>query len=296
MKTHITVLTKEAVDALAIKQNATVVDATVGTGGHTRHIISKLGKEGVCIGIDADPEAIQIAEQTLTGNATIYFRVGNFRNINSILDDIGIHEVNAVLGDLGWRTEQFGGNGKGFSFMVDEPLIMTYGDPESYQFVARDILNEWDEIDIAHVLTGYGEERFARKIARKIVEVRTRKPIMTTFDLVAVIKDAVPSFYHHHKIHFATRTFQALRIAVNDELKALESFIEQSILRLAPAGRLAIISFHSLEDRIVKHTFREYAHNGNGNVLTKKPITATSEELEKNPRARSAKLRIFEKI
>lgn len=296
MRIHETVLAKEAVEALRLFPDAMVVDATVGAGGHARSILSTLGTRGTFIGIDADNTAIEVLEQTLKGEAAIHLRVGNFRDIDSILNDlgVGVGQVHAILADLGWRMEQFSGNGKGFSFLIDEPLVMTYGNPDAYPCTARDIINSWNERDIANVLLGYGEERYARRIARHIALVRETRPIETTFDLVEVVRAAVPVPYLHSRIHPATRTFQALRIAVNDELSVLTNFIHAALGRLAPQGRLAIISFHSLEDRIVKHTFREAAQEGRGTVVTKRPIIPAPEETEKNPRARSAKLRIFE--
>ncbi len=296
MQKHITVLTEEAVDALAINESSIVVDATLGASGHAQKIVSRLGKDGVFIGIDADESAIRGGEALLSNApCTTHLTVGNFRHIDSILDLLHIEKIDAILADLGWRMEQFSGNGKGFSFLVDEELLMTFGDPKQYSFVAHTIINEWDEDQIVSIIRGYGEERFARRIANKIVEVREASPIKTTFDLVRVIESAVPSWYLHGRIHPATRTFQALRIAVNDEFDALETFIRKSIDRLNPSGRLAIITFHSLEDRIVKHLFRNLAHDHIGTLITKKPITASREEITQNPRSRSAKLRIFEK-
>jgi 16S rRNA (cytosine1402-N4)-methyltransferase len=181
--------------------------------------------------------------------------------------------------------EQFSGNGKGFSFQVDEPLIMTLGDAMGYAFTAGDIVNDWEEESLVNILTGYGEERYARRIAKGIVEAREKGPIRTTKDLVSIIERVVPKGYLHGRIHPATRTFQALRITVNDEFETLSEFIEKAIMALAPKGRLAIITFHSLEDRIVKHAFRAYMEKGEGTVITKKP----------NTRSRSAKLRVFEK-
>jgi 16S rRNA (cytosine1402-N4)-methyltransferase len=172
---------------------------------------------------------------------------------------------------------------------------MTYGDPSVYPFTAEDIVNEWDEEHIDSILEGYGEERFHHRIARGIVEARTHGVIRTTYELVDIVTRSVPVFYRHGKIHPATRTFQALRIAVNDELRALETFLKKSVERLEEDGRLAVITFHSLEDRIVKHTFRAFAHDGQGNVITKKPILPTREQIIENPRSRSAKLRVFEK-
>jgi 16S rRNA (cytosine1402-N4)-methyltransferase len=247
------------------------------------------------VGIDADPVAIEHARTALSQKgASVRLCVGNFRNIDSLLNTEGISEVDGILADLGWRMEQFSGNGKGFSFQIDEPLVMTYGDPSAYSFTARDIVNDWEEDQIRTILRGYGEERFSGRIARCIVEARAHKPINTTNELVSVITASVPSFYLHERIHPATRTFQALRIAVNDEFTALEEFIEKAILCLRPHGRLAIISFHSLEDRIVKHLFRAFGEE-NGTVLTKKPITPSPQELTANPRSRSSKLRIFQK-
>lgn len=297
MKTHITVLEDEAVEALAIKKSSTIIDATLGASGHALRIVEALGTKGTFVGIDADALAVEKGKEILAhAKATLHLAVGNFRDINSILEQLHIAKADGILADLGWRMEQFSGNGKGFSFQVDEPLIMTFGDPETYIFTAADIVNDWDEENIKNILKGYGEERFSGRIATAIVDARIVKRIETTFELVEIIKGIVPAFYRNGRLHPATRTFQALRIAVNDEFRALEDFIKHSIALLNPGGRLAIITFHSLEDRIVKHLFRNYAHDQVGHVLTKKPIVSTREELLENPRARSAKLRIFEKI
>ncbi len=296
MQKHITVLQTEAVEALALTKSSTVVDATLGSGGHAREIVARLGTKGTLIGIDADDTAIgALTEVFKKTTCTTHLVNDNFEHIDSILDLLHIEKVDAILADLGWRMEQFSGNGKGFSFQIDEPLLMTYGNPEKYPFTARDILNEWSEESIANVLKGYGEERFARRIARHIVTAREVKEILTTSELVAIIEGAVPSFYGKGRIHPATRTFQALRIAVNDEFGVLERFITKSIGRLTDGGRIAIITFHSLEDRVVKHHFKNFAHDHHGVVVTKKPITPSPEELRTNPRARSAKLRVFEK-
>lgn len=296
MQKHITVLQTEAVEALALTKSSTVVDATLGSGGHAREIVARLGTKGTLIGIDADDTAIGALTEVFRETAcAIHLVNDNFEHIDSILDLLHIEKVDAILADLGWRMEQFSGNGKGFSFQIDEPLLMTYGNPKKYPFTARDILNEWSEESIANVLKGYGEERFARRIARHIVTAREVKEILTTSELVAIIEGAVPSFYGKGRIHPATRTFQALRIAVNDEFGVLERFITKSIGRLTDGGRIAIITFHSLEDRVVKHHFKNFAHDHHGVVVTKKPITPSPEELRTNPRARSAKLRVFEK-
>lgn len=296
MNTHITVLTDEAVEALAITSSSTIVDATLGSFGHARRIIQKLDTTGTFIGVDIDNHAIvQCANEFEDALPHVHFVNDNFRNISSILKQLHHTKVDGILADLGWRLEQFSESNKGFSFQKDEPLVMTLGNPEQYVFTAHDIVNTWDEENIVRILTGYGEERFAKRIAKKIVEKREVKSIETTAELVTIIMDAVPSFYAHGKIHPATRTFQALRIAVNDELRVLEQFIPDAINALSSNGRLVIITFHSLEDRIVKHLFRTFAHDQVGRVLTKKPIVPTDAELIQNPRARSAKMRVFEK-
>jgi 16S rRNA (cytosine1402-N4)-methyltransferase len=296
MEQHITVLAKEAVEGLNITPSATIVDATLGSGGHARAILGKLGKGGTFIGLDADRSAIEALEESLSSAADTHLLNRNFRKVDKVLKELNIQNVNGILADLGWRMEQFGGGGKGFSFLIDEPLLMTFGDPKNYPFTARDIVNEWKEEDIKNVLKGYGEEKFAGRIARHIVEAREEAPIERSGELAEIIFHAVPGFYRRGRIHPATRSFQGLRIAVNDELEALEEFIKKSIAALAKEGRLAIITFHSIEDRIVKQAFRKAEAEEMGTVLTKKPITATSEELSGNPRARSAKLRIFEKV
>lgn len=289
---HETVLLHEAVDALAIEPTDTIVDATFGAGGHAAEILKQLGDSGLYIGIDVDETALANPLGELKNTTLVN---GNFRELEKTLRSLHSTNVNGILADLGWRMEQFSGNGKGFSFRIDEPLLMTLGDPKDYPFTARDIVNEWDETVLADIIFGYGEDRFARRIAKAIVESRTDSPIDSSVQLADVVYHAVPAVARRGKTHPATKTFQALRIAVNDELGALEDFIQQSLQSLALNGRLAIITFHSLEDRVVKHAFRAAATADLGLVITKKPITPSAEELEKNPRARSAKLRIFER-
>lgn len=295
MKEHITVLKSEAVEALLLQPDSTVVDATLGSGGHTKEILKQLGDKGTLIAIDADKHAIAALEGKLEGDATVHLVNKNFKELDKVLATLNIPQVDAILADLGWRMEQFRGSGKGFSFTEDESLSMTYGDPKDYPFTAKDIVNEWEEESIANVLKGYGEERFAKRIARAITLARKEEEIRTSKQLADIIIAAVPKHYVSGKVHPATRSFQALRIAVNDELAALEIFIQRATAHLSPQGRLVIITFHSLEDRIVKHAFRLLAKDGIGEVLTKKPITPTDQELQDNPRARSAKLRIFQK-
>lgn len=291
---HITVLQQEAVDGLMLSPHDTVVDATFGSGGHAREIIKRLKTEGTYIGIDADETAFE--GQTFTDtNATVHLVNDNFRNLSHILSSLQIENVDAILADLGWRMEQFAQGGKGFSFMHDEPLLMTFGESTQYEFTAYDIVNEWGEDSIADIIFGYGEERNARKIAKAIVTARKAGPIKTTNQLTECVESAFPKM-HYRKVNPSTKTFQALRIAVNDELGTLESFLKDGFALLKPGGRMAIITFHSLEDRVVKHYFRTLKNEDLAELSTKKPIVPGPEELKQNPRARSAKLRIIKKL
>lgn len=297
---HITVLTKEAVEALNLKPGSVVVDCTLGSGGHAKEILATLGKDGHYIGLDADPTAIE-ANQDLTKatKAKVTLVNDNFRNIKKVISSLDLLGVDAILADLGWRQEQFSGETalpRGFSFQSDEPLKMTYGNPTDYAFTAYEIINDWDQDDIANVIYGYGEERYSRRIARSVVEHRKKQPIETAKELSEIVSEAMPHRERHKKIHPATKTFQALRIAVNDEFDALSELIADGFEVLNPGGRMAIISFHSLEDRIVKQTFRELKDEGSGVLVSKKPIIASEEEIHDNPRSRSAKLRTIEKI
>lgn len=289
---HITVLQQEAVEGLALTPSSTVVDATFGSGGHAKTIIDQLDEKGTYIGIDADATAL--TGQSFETNATVHLVNDNFRNISQILRSLHIEHIDAILADLGWRMEQFSEGGKGFSFKEDEPLLMTFGDPEHYPFTAYDIVNDWAEESIADIIYGYGDERQSRRIAKAIVTARKTGPITTTAALTACIESVIPR-KHFHKVHPATKTFQAFRMAVNDELGALEELLKEGFAHLAPGGRMAIITFHSLEDRVVKQYFRTLKEAGLGALVTKKPMVASQEELEANPRARSAKLRIIEK-
>lgn len=292
---HITVLQAEAIDALALKLNSVVVDATYGGGGHASLICKQLGKKGVYIGIDTDKTAFinNPLKSKTKDRPTIHLINNNFSNLDEVLSSLHIEKVDAILADLGWRTDQFTEGGKGFSFQAKEPLLMTFGEADNYAFTAHDIVNSWAEEDIANVLYGYGDERYSRKIARAIIEKRKLKPIDTAEELAELIADCLPRNPFKKGIHPATKSFQALRIAVNDELKVLETFIDKASSFLALEGRLAIITFHSIEDRIVKLKFRELVEAGGFRLVNKKPLTASEEELKANPRSRSAKLRII---
>lgn len=295
---HKSVLVSEVVDGLSLEQGDIVLDGTLGGGGHSAAICKRLGADGVLICLDVDSKALERAKATLKAcEARTHLLEYNFRDLDKALDELGVERVNAVLFDLGFSSDQIdGAEGRGLSFKRDEPLRMTLSDnPRGTQFTARDIVNDWDAGHIETILKGYGDERFAKRIAGAIVAEREKQPIETTFDLVQIIEKTVPRWYTHRKIHPATKTFQALRIAVNDEITALEEGLEKGITALKPKGRIAVISFHSLEDRTVKNIFRNKAKEGIGISVTKKPIIPTHEEIKENPRARSAKLRIFEK-
>ena len=291
---HKTVLLHEAVDNLVLSPQDTVVDATFGSGGHAAVITQELHREGCYIGIDADETAL---DKSKVGDVAckVHLVHDNFQNISNILRSLHIEKVNVILADLGWRMEQFADGTKGFSFMHDGPLHMTFGDPSQYTCTAEDLINDWEESVIADVLFGYAEERFARRIAKAIVTARASERIVTTGQLVSIIESAYPKAVKRSRLHPATKTFQALRIAVNDELSSLEKLINDGFAALAPGGRMGIITFHSIEDRVVKHSFRELKEAGLATLTPKKPIVPTTEELNENPRARSAKLRIITK-
>jgi 16S rRNA (cytosine1402-N4)-methyltransferase len=296
---HQSVLLTEAVESLAVKPSDVVVDATIGGAGHFSALLRKLGSDGVLIGIDADEEAVERANALLKEQhpaAKVFLQENNFRNLESILDELGVSTIDKSLFDLGWSGYQLS-RGRGFSFQNDEPLLMTYGEPQAsgcQGVAAADILNSATEETLADILYTLGEEQFSRKIARAIVEERKRERILTTTQLVEIIKKGTPEWYHHRRLHPATKTFQALRMYVNDELGALRDGLAGAVKRTRTGGRIAVISFHSIEDRIVKNFFRDEVVKGTGTLVAKKPITPSTEELAHNPRARSAKLRIFE--
>ncbi len=301
---HKTVLLHEAIDGLDIKSGDIFVDGTLGGGGHSEEVAKRFGHSVVMIGIDLDPEAIERASARLSLlNPNIHYAEGSFRNIDTILDSMGFEKVDRILLDIGLSSNQFEDSGRGFSFQKDEPLIMSFKKnpkpdlPEQVgDLTAREIVNKWELENIAAILKGYGEEQFSWKIAKAIVASREIKPIETTIDLVEIIKIATPKWYHHRKIHPATKTFQALRITVNDEIESLKEGIVKGFERLNSKGRLAVISFHSIEDRAVKNFYKSKSDEKVGKIITKKPIIPTDQEIRDNPRSRSAKLRIIEKI
>lgn len=293
---HDTVLMHEALESLELSPGDTAVDMTLGGAGHFKAMLLALGKDGRLIGIDADQDAIEratqvVAEDTRKEKPTVAIIENNFRNLSDILEGEGISSVDKVLFDLGWSGFQLA-RGRGFSFRADEPLHMTYGDPEQGA-TAADVVNSSSEEALVEILYTFGEERFARGIAKSIVRERKREKIMTTTQLVQAIEKGTPGWYHHRRLHPATKTFQALRIAVNDELGALREGLASALNHVPAGGRIAVITFHSIEDRIVKSMFRDAAYAGKGSLFNRKPIVPSDRELADNPRARSAKLRVF---
>ncbi len=286
---HTSVLSQEVIVGLDIRDDDTVVDCTLGNGGHSESI-ARLGKKIRIIGIDLDPDAILRSKERLKQFTNITFVEGSFRNIDSILRDLQLSGINKALFDFGLSSNQLEESGRGFSFQKNEPLLMTFG-KEHKNFTAQEIVNGWDEENIRHIIRGYGEERFAGRIAKAIVKARLVKPIETTGELVKIILSTCGDKVMPGKIHPATKTFQALRIAVNDELGAIKEGLTKAFQALSPKGRIAVVSFHSLEDRIVKQMFRAWSDAKQGTLLTKKPINPTLLEIKENPRSRSAKMR-----
>ncbi len=294
---HQSVLLHEAIRELEIRPDDTVIDATLGGAGHARAIAETLESSGILVGFDLDQAAIARAQTALTeAKPQIHLIRSNFRHLGSELAAREIPSIDKALFDLGWSGYQLSA-GRGFSFLSDEPLLMTYvTDITPETLTAREIVNEWEEESLIDIISGWGEERYARRIASMIVNRRGEKPFETARDLADEIKACVPAVYRYGRIHPATKTFQALRIAVNDELGALQEGLASAWQMLAPGGRIAVITFHSIEDRIVKQLFVQWEKEEGGKRITKKPLTPSDEELSRNPRARSAKLRVIEKI
>jgi len=292
--THVPVMTAEVLEHLRPERGGLFVDCTVGLGGHSRALL-EAGASRV-IGFDRDPDALAIARQTLAPWADRVELVhADYRAIAEVLDSRQIVEVNGTLADLGVSSMQFEAPGRGFSFMRDEPLDMrmdrTGGE------TAADLLAGSNEQDLADAIFQFGEERFSRRIARALVEARRESPIDTTGRLAAIVRRAIPHRGKHVRIDPATKTFQALRIWVNRELDGLDRFVDTAARRLRAGARLVVITFHSLEDRIVKHTLRALQQReALVQVLTKKPLVPTTAEVDRNPRARSAKLRAAERM
>lgn len=294
---HKTVLLKESIDNLNICKGDIYLDGTLGSAGHAKYALEKTNSEITIIGLDKDSEALKRSRERLGQSSKIILIESSYGDIEAVLNGLNIDKVNRIMLDLGLSSDQFETSGRGFSFKNSEPLLMTFKkDLKENDLTARKIVNNWQEENIADVIYGYGEERYSRRIAHAIVKYREKKSIETTDELVEIIMQAVPIFYRKGKIHPATRTFQALRIAVNDELNTLKKGLEDGFRRLAKDGRMAIISFHSLEDRIVKNFNKDRESSGQAKIITKKPIVPSDDEIKENSRSRSAKLRILEKI
>jgi 16S rRNA (cytosine1402-N4)-methyltransferase len=289
---HVPVLLKEAIDFLAIKRGGTYIDATLGLGGHSYEIAKRLGAQGHLIGLDKDPIALEKARARLSSvedSPKITLLHSSFAEVR---ERLGSTKVDGLMADLGMSSLQLNDPARGFSFQAEGPLDMRMN-PQA-EPTAEQVVNQVDEVTLANLIYEFGEERRSRRIARAIVRSR---PIRSTAQLADVISAAArPMNQAERKIHPATRTFQALRIFVNDELKDLRALLDAAPQILKPGGRLVIISFHSLEDRIVKDALRDGVKQDHYKLLTKKPVTASEEEVDRNPRSRSAKMRVAERV
>lgn len=306
---HVSVLLNESVEGLCIKPDGIYADGTMGGGGHSEAILKKLSDKGRLIGIDRDAEALEASRQRLKGFSNVTYIHDNYKNIRQILDNIGVDKIDGAVLDLGVSSYQLDNRGRGFSYMEDAPLDMRMNREDSLS--AYDVINTYSEERLASIFFEYGEERFSRKIARIIAQRRQTAPIKTTMELVDIIKAAIPERLRQKNSHPAKRVFQAVRIEVNGELRDLRGSLDDFFDSLAPGGRLAVITFHSLEDRIVKTAFASYAKGctcppdfpvcvcgkkPRAKIVTRKPILPGDEECGSNRRSKSAKLRIAEKL
>ena len=304
---HKSVMLIETVDGLNVKKDGIYVDGTLGGAGHSKEILKRLNGTGTLIGIDRDTEALKAASENLKEFKNVKYIHGNHDNIDEILDDIGIQKVDGILLDLGVSSYQLDERNRGFSYLGDNDLDMRMD--KTQDLTAKDVVNNYSEAELANIIYEYGEERFSRQIAKNVCIYRKNKKIETTKELVDIIEKSIPGFAKKEG-HPAKRTFQAIRIEVNNEIKPLKETIKKCINCLNTSGRLCVITFHSLEDRAVKNAYTEatgkctcpsdlpYCVCGAkslGKIINRKPITASKEELEENSRSKSAKLRIFEK-
>ncbi len=306
---HISVLLSESVDSLNIIPDGIYLDGTMGGGGHSSLIAKRLGQDGRLIGIDRDTDALVASRERLKSYDNVTYVHDNYKNIKSILSELGIDGIDGAVLDLGVSSYQLDCKERGFSYMEDAPLDMRMNRQDGKS--AYDVINTYSERELSDIFFSYGEEKFSRKIARIIAERREVKPIETTLELVDIIKTAIPEKFRQKGSHPAKRVFQAVRIEVNGELEDLKGALDDFFDSLKTGGRLAVITFHSLEDRIVKNAFNEYAtgctcpkdfpicvcgKSPRGKVITRKPMLPTQEEYQLNKRSKSAKLRIIEKI
>ena len=306
---HVSVLLDECIDALAIKPEGIYVDGTLGGAGHSGQIVRRL-TTGTLIGIDRDPVALKAAGERLEPfGDRVKLVHSNFSDVAQVLQQLGLTGMDGMLMDLGVSSPQLDDGSRGFSYMADAPLDMRMNNEDPFD--AAQLVNTWSQAELKRILYDYGEERYAPQIAAAICRRREERPIETTLELVDIIRSAMPPAALREKQHPAKRSFQAIRIAVNDELGAVEKVMKDAITLLNPGGRLAVITFHSLEDRIVKNAMAEAAKGCTCppsfpvcvcgkkplvKLISRKPILASEEELERNPRSRSAKLRICEKL
>ena len=307
---HIPVMLREVLSFLQPQRGQTFVDCTIGGGGHAREIVKQLLPNGKLIGIDRDEEALKAASDYLNEfSENVILEKGNFADLGTIVQDMGISAVDGILLDLGVSSRQLESAERGFSFRYDAPLDMRMNRTEAV--TARELVNSLSERRLAELIWRLGEERWAKRIAKLIVEGRARRPIETTSQLAAIVRSAIPAAARTRRIDAATRTFQAFRIAVNRELESLQAGLDAAVELLGQGGRACVLSYHSLEDRIVKESFVRYAGKcvcprsmpvcvcgaeKRIKILTKRPIVASEEEVRANPRARSAKLRAAEKL
>lgn len=306
---HKSVLLKETIEGLNVREGKIYLDGTLGGAGHSYEILKKLHGSGLLIGIDQDQEALKAARERLSEFKNVEYFNLNYIDFEKALDELGIEKIDGVLLDIGVSSYQFDNPERGFSYRFDAPLDMRMD--KSLEISAKDIVNTYSEDDITEIIREYGEEKWASRISKFIVQERENKKIDTTFELVEIIKNAIPAGARRNGPHPAKRTFQALRIEVNKELDVLKNSIDKFVHRLNPGGRIAIITFHSLEDRIVKNSFKYLEKDcicpptspictcnkkREIKIITRKPITASEEELKENNRSHSAKLRIAEKL
>jgi 16S rRNA (cytosine1402-N4)-methyltransferase len=294
---HIPVLLHETITWLRPKEGGTYVDCTVNRAGHSKEIAKIIGPKGTLIIFDLDSRALSEAKailEKLPQAPKIIPVHANFRTLTTVLKEHAIDHIDGLIADLGLSSQELDSSGRGFTFRFDEPLLMTFNDQvDEKTLTAKDIVNTWQEESIADILFGFADERYSRRIARAIVAYREDKEISSTQELVDIISRAIPMTYRHARTHFATKTFQALRMAVNDELRSIEDLINALPNCLIKEGRACIITFHSTEDRIVKNLIRSQEQL---TLVSKKAIIPTEEEIKHNPRARSAQLRIAERV
>lgn len=294
---HVPVMLEEVLDYLKLAPGQTIVDATLGTGGHAEEILKRITPGGRLIGLDRDENSLAIARDRLAPfKESTEFVHANFSDLDTVLAKLGINKIDGIVFDLGISTYQLRDAQRGFSFQEDGPLDMRL-DQSSY-ICAHDLLNSLDENEISQMLWNFGQERWHNRIAHLLVNARASEPIATTKQLANLVMRAIPHRYRksYYRIHPATRTFQAVRIAVNRELEILESTVKKAVELLQKQARICVISFHSLEDRAIKHTFRALKVDGLINIITAKPLTPKDSEIEANPSSRSSKFRVAERI